>query len=235
MKNYNSISLLLLFAFFMSSCEDVIEGHKILNINFTNAKTGEGIDSISCFIGKPGFPYYRTESVTLSDKNGNCNLVTDYYSNNKSFFVISEDLDMNFDSQKLFTYRGKDVTNKYRLKGDRPYINFGKQTEFNLKFQLIPLTKIIVTCEFKKELQGYRNYEFFENNESIYKLSRGSRYIDEKWLVSDKDTDICYVSSISETTLFYNIKKSVNEFVYSKSITIDSVAIKNKTLHLVFD
>ena len=231
MKNYNSISLLLFLSFLATGCEDIIEGHKVLNITFTNVKTGEGIDSISCFIGKPGFPYYRVESETLSDKDGNCKLETDYYSNNKSSFVISEDLGMNFDSQKLFTYRGKDASNKYRLKGAKPYINLGKQTEFNLNFQLIPLIKIIVTCEFKKELQGYRNYEFFEKGESIYKFSRGS----DRWFVADKDTDICYVSSISETTLVYSTKKSANEFVYSKSIIIDSVAIKNKTLHLVFD
>jgi len=235
MKKINLITRLLLFTFLVSGCEDVIEGHKILNINFTNVKTGEGIDSINCFIGKPGFPYYRIESETYSDKNGNCNLMTDYFSNNVSYFLISEDLDMNFDSQKLFTYRGKDATNKFRLNGDRPSINLGKQTEFNLNFQLIPLTKIIVTCEFKKELQGYRNYEFFEKGESIYKLSRSSKNINDKWFVTDKDTDICYVSSISESTLFYNIKNSVNEFVYSKSIIIDSVAMKNKTIHLIFD
>lgn len=229
MKNYHLITFLLLVTFFISGCEDVIEGHKVLNINFTNAKTGEGIDSICCFIGRSGFPYDQIVSVTSSDKNGNCHLETDYYSNNKTVFRINEDSGKNFDSQKLFTYRGKDATNKYRLKGDKPYINLGKQTEFNLNFQLIPLTKIIITCEFKKELQGYRNYEFFEKGESIYKLSKGS------YNINDKDTDICYVSSISETTLFYNIKKSVNEFVYSKSITIDSVAINNKTLHIVFD
>lgn len=70
MKNFNLILLLLLFTFLISGCEDVIEGPKIININFANAKTGEGIGCIYCFFGKPGFPYYRTESGTLSDKMG---------------------------------------------------------------------------------------------------------------------------------------------------------------------
>lgn len=235
MKTVKLITQLVLFSFLISGCEDDIEGHKIININFTNALTGVGIDSIHCFIGKPGFPYYRTESETLSDKNGNCRLETDFYSSSRSYFVISEDLDMTFDSQKLFTYRGNDATNKYRLKGNKPYINLGKNTEFKLNFQLIPLTKIVISCEFKKELQGYRNYEFFEKGESIYKLSRGSRYINDKWLVIDKDTDICYVNSTSETKLVYSIKNSANESVYSKAVTIDSVAIRNKTLHVVYD
>lgn len=235
MKIFNLITRLLLFSLLISGCEDIIEGHKILNINFTNAITGEGIDSIYCFIGKTGFPYYQTESVTSSDKNGNCQLVTDYYLNNKSFFVINEDFDMTFDSQKLFTYRGKNTSNKYRLKGERPYINLGIQKEFKLNFQLIPLTRIAITCEFKKEMQGYRNYEFFEEGESIYNLSRGSKNTNDKWFVNDKDTDICYVNSNVASILKYSIKKSVDDKVYSKSVTVDSDVIKNKTLHVVFD
>ena len=229
MKNNYLITFMLLITFFTTSCEDVIEGHKVIYINFTNAKTGKGIDSICCFIGKPGFPYYRIESATLSDKDGNCFLETDYYANNKSYFVIDEVSDMNFGGNKVFLNRGGNVEDKYRLKENKPYINLGKQNEFKLNFQLIPLTKLIVTCEFKKDFQGYRNYEFFEKGESIYNLSKGSYHI------NDKDTDICYISSIAETTLLYRMKTSVSDVLYSKSIVIDSVAIKNKTLHIVFD
>jgi len=231
MKNYYLLTILLLLTFFMSGCEKIIEGHKVLYINFTDAKTGEGLDSIGCFIGKAGFPYYGLESGALSDKNGNCILETDYYSDNKSYFVIAEAFDVSFNGNKVFLNRGCDVTKKYRLKEMHPYINLGKQTEFKLNYHLIPLTKLTITCEFKKNLQGSRSYEFFENGESIYSHSRGSDYT-----INQKDTDVCYVSSIGETTLVYSmLGKSVSDILYSKSAIIDSVAIKNKTLHIVFD
>jgi len=224
------IFIISFFTILFVSCkkEYVIEGHKILNIHFSNAKTGEPIDSIFCFIGQPSWIYYRIVTDTFSDKNGNCKLEVDYKSSDKYAFVIREDL--TFNGNKAFTYRGNNILEKYRAKGNRPYINFGKQNDFDLNIQLIPLIRLKIIYEFAKNYNGYPTLEIFENNESIYSICKGGSYS-----ASERDSTDCYVSSVIQTKLVYRYTSNNGQIIFSKSLVIDPDLINNTTIHLLFN
>ena len=133
----------LVFLTFLISCEKDISGHKTLNINFSNAKNGAPIDSIFCFIGQSSWIYYREITETYSDQNGNCKLEADYKHSDHYRFIVREVL--GFSGNKAFTYRGNNHADLYRVKGAKSYVDFGDQNDFNLKIQLIPLTKFVIT------------------------------------------------------------------------------------------
>jgi hypothetical protein len=228
-----TILLLITLALLFVSCRKVIEGHKILNINFSNAKTGEAIDSIHCFIGQPLWTSYRVITDALSDKNGNCKLEVDYKSSDHYYFAIKKDY--TFSENRVFTYRGNHFLDKYRVIGIPPFVNLREKNEFNLKIQLIPLIKLVTTFEFGKTYNGFPMFEIFENNESIYSTLRGGRVPNNLWLVTDKDSVDCYVSSIEKTKYVYSFLSNEGKTVFSKSIIIDPKLIVDKTIHVKFD
>jgi hypothetical protein len=228
----NAILFLIVLFSFLLSCkkEKVIEGHKVLNINFSNAKTGEAIDSIYCFIGRSSWIYYQIVTDTFTDKNGNCKLEADYKSTDNYSFVIREDL--SFNGNKAFTYRGNNIFDKYRARGNRPYVDFGENNIFDLKIQLIPLIRLKVIYEFAKDFNGYPTFEIFENYESIYSICYGN------WLrpANEKDSTDCYISSIDKTKLVYSFTSNSGQTIFSKSILIDPSLINNNTtFNLLFN
>lgn len=228
MKN---IILLLVAFVFLAGCkkDKGIEGHKILNINFSNAKTGASVDSIPCFIGQPLWVAYRVIADTFSDINGNCKLEVDYKSGDHYYFAIRDDY--TFNGNKVFTYRINHPFDKYRVKGNRPYVDFGDKNEFDLKIQLIPLIKLKIIYSFSKDFDGYPNFEFFENNNSIYSICYGN------WLrhTNEKDSTDCYVSSIEKTNLVFSFTSNSGKTICSKSLQIDPYKISDTTINLLFE
>jgi hypothetical protein len=219
---------------FLFSCkkEKIIAGHKIININFTNAKTGQPVDSIGCQIIRPQFVSYSMITYGQSDKNGNCRLEIDFKSTDKFNFLVSEI--SSFNGNKVFTSRGlyNSPSEVFRVKGNRPYVDFGKKNMFDLKIQLIPLIKIKIISEFAKDFNGYPTFEVFENNESIYSFGSGG------WLrkANERDTTDCYISSIDDTKLVYSFISTPNgQTIFSKSLLIVPDLMTNNKIYLIFN
>jgi hypothetical protein len=229
---YNAFIILALLTILIS-CEKDIAGHKTLNINFSNAKNGAAIDSIFCFIGQPSWIYYHIITETFSDQNGNCKLEADYKHSDHYGFVVREDLE--FNGNKAFTYRGYNHADKYRVKGSKPYVDFGDQNEFNLNLQLIPLTKFVIIFEFGKNYNGFTKFEYFEKNESIYSISRGGKVPNSLWLSTDKDSIDTYVSSIDKSTLVYSFLSNDGKTLFSKSMIIDPNSTTARRIQLKYD
>jgi hypothetical protein len=226
-----SIILLLIATVLLAGCDKDkdIEGHKILNINFSNAKTGAPVDSIDCFIGKTDWVSFRVVSDTYSDSNGNCELEVDYKSDDGYYFSIYND--NSFNSNKVFTNRINHPIDKYRVKNTRPFVDLGDKNEFDVKIQLIPLIKLKIFYSFSRDFNGYPVFEIFENKENIYSIYFGT------WLrlANENDSTDCYVSSIEKTTLVYTFSTNDGKTIFSKSLLIDPDKITDTRINLLFE
>jgi len=229
-----SFALLIAISIIFIGCEKAIEGHKILDINFSNAKTGESIDSIFCYINQPLFTSAQMITGSFSNTNGNCHMEVDYKASDRYTFLIRDAIA--FNGNKVFTYRGLFPNDKYyRVKGIRQYISLGEKNKFDLKYDLIPLFKLVTIFEFGKTYNGLVSFEMIENNESIYSTFRGGYKLNSEWTITNKDSVNCYLSSIDKTKLVYSIISNDGKTTFSKSVTIDPANIVNKTINLKFE
>ncbi len=191
----------------LTSCEkDIIESKKTINIHVKN-DDNEPIDSVQFAIIKTVPVVSKLVAEEFTDNQGNCILIFDYNTEN----FASYDLQTNGVTEG-YTTSGVYNPRIYKLKGNLPYLDFNKKSEFDVNVVLLPAATLRISTSNNFGQDGDKVWLVVENdNEDIFS---GKLAIEN--LYEDLNLSVLANSNVKIT---YSLIRNDNE-IYKKTDNI---------------